>query len=92
MSPDLTLVGELGGSDVQLLALLFKFRELSLQLGLVQLGIVQLGLYVLMVQLEILVILQQLTIRRVQSEGWSRVCVGGGQSLVCTMSRIQTHF
>lgn len=68
MSPHLALVGELGGSDVQLLVLLFQLREFGLQLGLVQLGIVQLALYGLMVQLKILIILQQLTIGSVQSK------------------------
>lgn len=68
MSPHLALVGELGGSDVQLLVLLLQFGKFSLQLGLVQLRIIQLGLYVLMVQLEVLIILQQLSIGSVQSE------------------------
>lgn len=68
VSPHLALVGELGGSDVQLLVLLLQFRKFSLQLGLVQLRIIQLGLYVLMVQLEVLIILQQLSTGSVQSE------------------------
>lgn len=68
MSPHLTLVGELGGGDVQLLVLLLQFREFCLQLGLVQLGIVQLALDVLVVQLKVFIILQQLAIVSVQSE------------------------
>ena len=39
-SPYFTLIGELGGGDVQLLVLLLQFREFGLQLGLVQLGVV----------------------------------------------------
>lgn len=58
----LTLVGEFGGSDVQLLVLLLQFGKFSLQLRLLQLSTVQLALYVLMVQLKIFIILQQLAI------------------------------
>lgn len=68
MSPHLTLVGQLGGGDVQLLVLLLQFRELGLQLGLLQLGAVQLGLCVLMVQLEVVVVLHQLTMGIIQPE------------------------
>lgn len=63
MSLYLTLVGEFGGSDVQLLVLLLQFRKFSLQLSLLQLGAVQLALYVLMIQLKVFIILQQLAIR-----------------------------
>lgn len=63
MSLYLTLVGEFGGSDVQLLVLLLQFRKFSLQLSLLQLGTVQLALDVLMIQLKGFIILQQLAIR-----------------------------
>ena len=69
VSPYFTLVGELGGRDVQLLVLLLQFREFGLQLGLVQLSVVQLALYVLVVQLEILIVLHQLTIGSIQPGG-----------------------
>jgi len=65
--PHLTLVGELGGGDIQLLVLLFQFRKLSLQLGLVQLCIVKLALHVLMLHLKIVVVFYQLTIGSIQS-------------------------
>ena len=46
---DLTLVGEFGGGDVQLLELLLQLGELGLQARLLQLGGVHLALQVLVV-------------------------------------------
>ena len=62
----LALVGELGGGDVQLLVLILELGEVRLQPGLVQLGAVQQGLQALMVRLELLVVLHQLTVGLVQ--------------------------
>ena len=45
----LTLVGEFGGGDVQLLELLLQLGELGLQARLLQLGGVHLALQVLVV-------------------------------------------
>lgn len=62
----LTLVGELGGGDVQLLVLFFEFGELRLQTRLLQPGRVQLTLQCFMIRLQKLIVLQQLTVRQVQ--------------------------
>ena len=67
--PHLTLVGELGGADVQLLVLLSELAEVGLQTGVLQPAAVQLALGALVVQGERLVLPEQLAIRRVQPAG-----------------------
>lgn len=64
----LTLVGEFGGGDIQLLVLLLQLGELGLQARLLQFSGVQLALQVLVVSLQALVISQQLLVCSVQPE------------------------
>ena len=62
----LTLVGELGGGDVQLLELLLELGEVGLQPGVLQLGLIQLALELLVIRCQQLVVAEKLTVCLVQ--------------------------
>ena len=68
----LTLVGEFGGGDVQLLVLLPELGEVDLQVRLLQPGGVQQALKALVLRLQLLVLPQKLLVGLVQPAGWRR--------------------
>ena len=68
----LTLVGEFGGGDVQLLVLLPELGEVGLQARLLQPGGVQQALQALVLRLQLLILPQKLLVGLVQPAGWRR--------------------
>ena len=62
----LTLVGEFGGGDVQLLVLLLERGEVGLQARVLQLGGVQQALQALVLRLQLLPLPQKLLVGLVQ--------------------------